>query len=738
MEESGEGGAAQGGHAAHGGGSLLKRMREATGTVYGDIGTSVLYTIMEITRETIRLKHHHEPTDLVDAMIEKGGPGLVNPDEAIGGLSLVYWALIFLTVKYDLFIMRADNRGEGGSFSLLGLLRGVTGKVVGLSVVSYLVVAASGLLAADGMITPPISLLGAYEPLGESAAVALTIVSLFALFKPQWRGTSKIGGFFGWFMVLVWFPWIALKGFPWLVRNPEVFLAFNPIYALSFLASFPSLGAFIIIGVVVLAITGGEAKYADIGHFARKSQAPVPDGQSMDPRDSGRRPVMFSWLSLVLPCLMLNYAGQVGYLLERGVPARANTFYALTPRTGIEGVDGVILGIDMAISAVAAFIAAQALITGMFSIVKQAIALGFCPRFAVEYKSREAEGQVYIPAVNWSMFVGCVVITLLFRTASNLAAAYGIAVTGTMVITTIAFGFVTRYRWGWPAWKVALVVVPFFLVDALFFGSTLLKLTHGGYVPVAIATAFVVVMLTWQWGRSRFGAAFYAFGVKEGKKISWLVALRDMLDEIQVSIDENLPLAKALVQGRRRLVESDRAFVFLCSRPIRTLDDYVPVALRVFLKKYGVLPAHVTFFHVNQVPIAESGLADRYEVTDLGQDIVAVSATYGYMEQPDIRGALRELQRRKRIDIPSERWIIEIGEEEILLRGNLPLLTMLRISIFRIALRMSTPAHKFFGLGYDAAVSKEIIPVVFDRDGARISLPELEVTETAPPVRAAK
>ncbi len=737
VEVSGEGDAAGNGHASHGGGGMLKRMREATGTVYGDIGTSVLYTIMEITRETIRLKHHHESPDLVDAMINEGG-NLVSRDEALGGLSLVYWALIFLTVKYDLFVMRADNRGEGGSFSLLGLLRGVTGKVAGLSLVSYLVVAASGLLAADGMITPPISLLGAYEPLGESMAVGLTIISLFVLFKPQWRGTSKIGGFFGWFMVLIWFPWIAIKGVPWMLRHPEVFLAFNPAYAFSFLANFPSLGAFIIIGVVVLAITGGEAKYADIGHFARRSRSPVPDGQSVDPHDSGRRPVMYSWITLVLPCLILNYAGQVGYLLDQGVPPRANTFYALTPRTGNEGIDRVILGVDMAISVVAAFIAAQALITGMFSIVKQAIALGFCPRFAVEYKSRETEGQVYIPAVNWSMFVGCVAITLMFRTASNLAAAYGIAVTGTMIITTVAFAFVARYRWRWPVWKVAMVCVPFFLIDTLFFGSTLLKLTHGGYVPVAIATAFVVVMLTWQWGRSRFGAAFYAFGVKEGKKISWLVALRDMLDEIQVSIDENLPLAKALVQGRRRLVESDRAFVFLCSRPIRTLDDYVPVAMRVFLKKYGVLPAHVTFFHVNQVPIAESEKADRYEVTDLGQDIVAVSATYGYMEQPDIRGALRELQRRKRVQIPSERWIIEIGEEEILLQGKLPFLTYLRILIFRIALRLSTPAHKFFGLGYDAAVSKEIIPVVFDRDGARISLPELEITESIPPPPLAK
>jgi KUP system potassium uptake protein len=427
------------------GAGLFHRMREATGTVYGDIGTSVLYTVMEITRETIRLKHQAGGEERVTALLEEGG-ALLTTQEALGGLSLVFWALIFLTVKYDLLIMRADNRGEGGTFALWALLRGYTGRIVGLSVIGYLVVAAAGLLAADGVITPPISLLGAYEPLGETWAVALTLASLFMLFKAQWRGTSEVGGLFGWFMMLVWFPWIALKGLPWVVRHPEVFRAMDPTYALALLGQFPRLGAFVILGVVVLAITGGEAKYADIGHFARRGAAEAGQGESVDPSDSGRRPVMFSWFSLVLPCLLCNYAGQVAYLLERGVPPRANSFYALTPRTGDPTADRIILGVDMVVSAIAAFIASQALISGMFSIVKQAIALGFCPRFDVKFTSREAEGQVYLPAVNWAMFLGCVTITLVFRTAGNLAAAYGIAVTGTMAISTLAFGYVAHYR----------------------------------------------------------------------------------------------------------------------------------------------------------------------------------------------------------------------------------------------------------------------------------------------------
>ncbi|MEJ7639325.1 MAG: KUP/HAK/KT family potassium transporter [Singulisphaera sp.] len=717
-----------GGHHAHG---LFTRMREAMGTVYGDIGTSVLYTLMEITRETVALKHHVHGAELT-ALLEPGGD-LVTPGEALGGLSLIFWALIFLTIKYDLIIMRADNRGEGGTFALWGLLKGSSAKIFGIALIGYLVVAAAGLLAADGVITPPISMLGAYEPLGEPLAVAATLVSLFVLFKPQWRGTSQVGGLFGWFMMLIWFPWIAIKGVPWIVGHPEVFLAFDPSYAVRFLAGFPRIGLFVILGVVVLAITGGEAKYADIGHFARRGEAEVGEGQSVDPRDSGRRPVMYSWFVLVLPCLLLNYAGQVGYVLEKGVPPRANTFYALTPKTGDPDVDRIILGVDLVISAIAAFIASQALITGMFSIVKQAIALGFCPRFEVKFTSREAEGQVYIPAINWAMFLGCVAITLVFRTSGNLAAAYGIAVTGTMGITTLAFGYVARYRWGWGLWKVLAVCVPILAVDLLFFASNLLKFMHGGYYPVAIAAVLVAIMLTWQWGRAELARAFYAFGVQGGKKVGWLVALREKVDEIQLSIEENLPLARTLVQGRRRLVESDRAFVFLCSRPIRGLDEYVPVSMRVFLKKFGVLPSHVTLFHVKLLTVAEAEKGStRFEVFDLGRNIVSIVGTYGYMEQPDIRGALRELQGKGEIDIPSERWIIESGEEEIITSDDLPFLRWLRIISFRLILRLSTPAHKFLGLGYDAGVSKEIIPVVFSRDGVKVSLPELEIIEPAP------
>ena len=707
---------------------LWPRIRQATGTVYGDIGTSVLYTIMEITREAVLLRNHHLG-HAAAATLVAGGGNLLSKNDLLGELSLVFWALIFLTAKYDLMIMRADHRGEGGTFALWSLLKGYSGRIFAGGLIGFLVVCAAALLAADGIITPPISMLGAFEPLGQSYAVLVTLVCLVMLFKVQWRGTSKIGGWFGWFMICIWFPWIALKGAPWIVAHPEVFLAFNPLYALEFLRSFPQLGFMVILGVVVLAITGGEAKFADIGHFSLSSNSSTPEGESLPTRDSGRIPVMYSWFMVVLPSLLICYAGQVAYMLANGVPERCNTFYALTPRVGIEWLDRIIQFADVAISAIAAIIASQALITGMFSIVKEATALGVSPRFRVFHTDAHGAGQVYIPAVNWALFFGCVLVTLVFQTSGNLAAAYGVAVTGTMGITTIIFGYVAFYRWKWRISLVYLVCTPILIIDLLFFGSNLLKLFHGGYFPVLVASLLVTIMLVWQWGRKSLASAFYEFGVREGKRIDWLVALREMLDDLEITLQENLPAARSLIQGRRRLVESDRAAVFLCSRPIRSTEDYVPVVLRIFLKKYGVLPAQVVLMHVNQSSVATIPADQRYSVIKLGNDIHSVIVNYGYMDQPEIRFDLKELQRLGMLPIAAERWIIEVGEEEIIADQNLPFLKRLGVITFSWILRLTTPAHKYLGLVYDAAVSKEVIPVIFSRDKIRVALPELELIQ---------
>ena len=657
------------------------------------------------------------------------GGDLLTRAEILGGLSLIIWALIFLTIKYDLMIMRADHRGEGGTFALWSLLQGYTGKILGTSLVGFLVVCAAALLAADGIITPPISMLGAFEPLGQIPSVVVTLICLIFLFKMQWRGTSRVGGLFGWFMIVVWFPWIAIKGLPWIVSSPEVFLALNPYYAISFLLSFPWIGALVVLGVVVLAITGGEAKYADLGHFSRSSKSPAREGESTLPADSGRVPVMYSWFMIVLPSLLICYAGQVSYMLQKGVPPRANTFYAITPHTSIVWVDKGIDICDITIAAIAAIIASQALITGMFSIVKQATALGFVPRFRVYHTDTHGEGQVYIPAINWALFLGCVCVTLVFQTASNLAAAYGVAVTGTMGITTLIFGYVAFYRWRWRLRVVLAVCIPLLLVDILFFTSNLLKIAHGGYVPVLIAAVLVSIMMVWQWGRCELSKAFYDFGVREGKKIEWLVALRELLDDMELTIQENLPAARQLIRGNRRLVESDRAAVFLCSRPINSKEDYVPVVLRVFLKKYGVLPSQVVLMHVHQMNVATIEQTRRHSVTLLGNDIHSVVVNYGYMEQPDVRKVLKELQRQKLLPVAADRWIIEVGEEDIIIERDLGFFQRLRVIAFGLILRFSTPAHKYLGLVYDAAISKEVVPIVFSRKGVKVALPELELAE---------
>ena len=708
---------------------LWPRIRQATGTVYGDIGTSVLYTIMEITREAILLRNEHLGHSTASDLVASGGKDLLSRNDLLGELSLVFWALIFLTAKYDLMIMKADHRGEGGTFALWSLLKGYSGRIFAGGLIGFLVVCAAALLAADGIITPPISMLGAFEPLGQSYAVLVTLACLALLFKVQWRGTSKIGGWFGWFMICIWFPWIAIKGAPWIAEHPEVFLAFNPVYAFEFLRSFPQLGFMVIMGVVVLAITGGEAKYADIGHFSISSNSSLPEGQSLPPKDSGRLPVMYSWFIVVLPCLLICYAGQVAYMLANGVPARCNTFYALIPKTGVQTLDQVIQFADVSISAIAAIIASQALITGMFSIVKEATALGVSPRFRVFHTDAHGAGQVYIPAVNWALFLGCVFVTLIFQTSGNLAAAYGVAVTGTMGITTVIFGYVAYYRWNWNLALVYLVCTPILCIDLLFFGSNLLKLFNGGYFPVLVASFLVAIMLVWQWGRKSLATAFFEFGVREGKKISWLVALRDMLNDLEITLQENLPAARSLIQGTRRLVESDRAAVFLCSRPIQSSDDYVPVVLRIFLKKYGVLPSQVVFMHVNQASVATIPATNRYSVFKLGDELHSVVVNYGYMEQPEIRQDLKELQRLGLLPVAAERWIIVVGEEDIIADRNLPWFQRLRVSAFSWILRLSTPAHKYLGLVYDAAVSKEVIPVMFSSDSIKVALPELELID---------
>jgi KUP system potassium uptake protein len=452
-------------HADGGNGPFSRLALGALGIVFGDIGTSPLYTLHECVRFD--------------------GVATVRPVDVLGILSLVFWSLtMVVTVKYLTFIMRADNHGEGGIFALLALIppRMRTARSGAIGWASVLVVVGAALLYGDGMITPAISVLSAMEglevatPALKPVVLPLTCAVLLWLFALQSRGTGRVGALFGPVM-LVWFVTMGVLGLSQIVRHPSVFVALDPMYAADFFAAHGARGT-LVLGAVVLAVTGGEALYADMGHF-------------------GARPIRVAWLGLVMPALVLNYLGQ-GALMLADPSAAQSPFFAMV--SGRWTIALVVL------SAAATVIASQALISGAFSLTHQAIQLGYFPRVTVRHTSTEAEGQIYVPEINWCLAVACVALVLGFRASSRLAAAYGIAVTGTMVITSLIYFEVTRSTWRWPAWKSVPLVALFLSFDVPFFVANLFKFLDGGYVPVLVAAALTIVMITWNRGRRIYAA----------------------------------------------------------------------------------------------------------------------------------------------------------------------------------------------------------------------------------------
>ncbi len=435
----------------------------ALGIVFGDIGTSPLYTLHECTTAQ-----------------GSGATGATSAD-ILGVLSLIFWSLtMVVTVKYLTFIMRADNHGEGGILALLALipdrLRTARSGKVGWAAV--LVVIGAALLYGDGMITPAISVLSAMEglevatPALKPVVIPLTCGVLLALFALQKRGTGGVGALFGPVMI-VWFATLAGLGVYHVMAHPAVLAALSPVPAVRFFAAHGGRG-FLVLGSVVLAVTGGEALYADMGHF-------------------GARPIRLAWLALVMPALVINYFGQ-GALMLTNEAAKDNPFFAMVP-AGMWTYALVVL------SALATVIASQALISGAFSLTHQAVQLGFFPRVTIRHTSREAEGQIYVPEINWGLAIACIALVIGFKESTRLAAAYGIAVTGTMAITSIVYFEVTRTTWKWPMWKAVPLLVLFLSFDLPFFGANLFKFVDGGYVPILIGLGFFTVMMNWKRGR---------------------------------------------------------------------------------------------------------------------------------------------------------------------------------------------------------------------------------------------
>ena len=543
----------------------------ALGVVYGDIGTSPLYAI----KECFAGLHSVPPTR----------------DNVIGVLSLIFWSINFVvSFKYVTFVLRADNRGEGGVLALLALVRPLTQPSTGRALLISMGLFGSALLYGDGIITPAISVLGAVEGLTVATPalarfvwpIAAVIISI--LFAFQRYGTARVGRVFGPIMA-VWFVSIALLGIRGIMLSPDVLQALNPWYGLALLTRDGYFG-FVILASVVLVITGAEALYADMGHF-------------------GRRPIRLTWFWAVLPCLVLNYFGQAALLLARP-EAASNPFYALVPSWGLYPM--------VAIATAAAVVASQALISGAFSLTRQAVQLGYSPRVTIVHTSQTEMGQIYIPEVNQALWIGCLALVFGFRSSTNLAAAYGIAVTGTMIMTTLLFHTVSRDRWGWPVWRARALTTVFLLVDVAFFAGNLIKIEEGGWFPLAVAALVYTLMTTWSRGRARLAAI-----VKENT-LPMDLFLKDV--------------------ARRKPPRVPGTAVFLTSDATGA-----PPVLLHHLKHNKVLHEKVMLLSVvgEEIPVVDE--EDRVDCRELGEGFYQVIAHYGFMESPDIPSVLKALGR---------------------------------------------------------------------------------------------
>ena len=544
----------------------------ALGVVYGDIGTSPLYALKEIFQ---------------------GGHVATTPANILGVLSLIFWTLtIIISLKYVLLILRADNNGEGGLIAMLALAtHAVRGKPRLRRTLMTVGLFGTAVFYGDGVITPAISVLSAVEGLEVAAPtlhawiIPLTLLVLTALFAVQRFGTGGIGKWFG-PITLVWFVVLVLLGLPHIAAHPGVMVALNPAYAWAFAAAQPMI-AFVALGAVVLVVTGGEALYADLGHF-------------------GKLPVRIAWYGLVMPALVINYFGQGALLLSQPA-AVINPFYLLAPPWA--RLPLVIL------STAATVIASQALITAAFSVTKQAIQLGILPRMTIQHTSVRDTGQIYVPFVNWSLFAFVVLAVVMFKSSTNLAAAYGIAVTLDMTITTVMTFFVIRYGWGYPLAMCLAATGFFFVIDVLFFASNLLKLFGGGWFPIVIGIFMFTLMLTWTQGRK----------LLSHKLRTDAIPLTDFLEAVFVS-----PPARA-----------DGTAVFLTSEA-----GITPNALLHNLKHNKVLHEFNLFVTVRQHDVPWIGFGKRVEMDSLGHDCWAVTLNFGFKNEPDVPEALKLLEGR--------------------------------------------------------------------------------------------
>ena len=596
----------------------------ALGVVYGDIGTSPLYAI----RECFHGPHAVAPTH----------------DHVLGVLSLIFWALVIvISIKYLVFVLRADNHGEGGILALTALATPI--KPTGRSERQWVIllgIFGAALLYGDGIITPAISVLGAMEGLSiatpglQPFVVPITIGILIALFWFQNRGTSGVGKVFGPVMV-VWFGVLALLGAIQIARYPAVIEAVDPAYAVRFFADTGWLG-YLVLGSVFLVVTGGEALYADMGHF-------------------GKRPIRLVWFGVVLPSLLLNYFGQGALLLEHPEAAE-NPFYFLAPSWAIYPM--------IVLAVAAAVIASQAVISGAYSLTMQAVQLGFSPRIKIDHTSTREFGQIYIGGINWLLMIGCILLVLAFQTSSNLAAAYGVAVTTTMVITTILFYVVAVQRWRWNAGVTGLLVAVFLAIDVAFFGANIIKVAQGGWLPLVIAGVIFTVMLTWKRGRRILAERIQA----EARPLD------GFLTEIEANPVTRVPGTAIFMSGTA---------------------SKTPPALLHNLEHNQVLHELVIFVTVKTGQVPHVAAADRLEVEHFGDGMYRVKVHYGFMEEPNIPDVLEAAAGRQLPRMDPDDTTYFLGRETIISTSRRGMARW-REQLFALMARNATTATAYFGI----------------------------------------
>ena len=595
----------------------------ALGVVFGDIGTSPLYAIRECFYGDYAIA--------------------ASKANVLGVLSLIFWALIIVvTLKYLTFILRADNRGEGGIIALTSLIRpkGKTRNNLTWTLVAIGVFGAS-LLYGDGMITPAISVMSALEGINvitphlEAYVVPLTVIILLGLFSIQSRGTGKVGSLFG-PIILVWFSTIGLLGAIKVVTQPAILAAVWPGYGLHFLAT-NHIHGFLVLGAVFLVVTGAEALYADMGHF-------------------GAKPIRLVWGGLVLPALFLNYFGQ-GALLLKNPAAVSNPFYALVPSWGM--IPMVFLAM------VATIIASQAVISGAFSLTLQAVQLGYLPRIKIIHTSAQQKGQIYVPIVNWVLMISTIALAISFKSSSKLAAAYGVAVTATMLISTILFYEVARKKWKWNQFVLIPLVSFFLIVDISFFLANVSKILHGAWFPLAIGALVYIVMMTWRRGRELLGAQMKTKAISQ--------------EDFQKSIAENPP----------KRVEGEA--VFLSGHP-----DVVPVSLLHNLKHNKILHSEVAFLHFHTEDVPRVPNNEKVTVEKLGGGLHRVFARYGYMERPNVRNIL-ELAVQQGLEFRVETLSFFLGREKLTPSPH-PKMSHWRIHLYEFMSRNALDASDYFNI----------------------------------------